>query len=321
MSEKVRFGLLGAANIAQKAHVPAFASSEDAVLLGIASRDRKKAGAWGEAFGIPRVYASYEEMLADPEIDCILNALVHIHHAEWTIKALEAGKHVLCEKPLAPSLAEVEAMQSAAAKNGVFLMEAFHHRFSPQFDFVDQIIDQGEIGEIKTIRTELTYPVSDWENDSRANPDLGAGVLLEAGCYCVNTIRHFMRSEPIEVNASASIHQPGNFESTLAGVLKFPGERVALLHTSMELPFTANCELIGTHGRIRMPELFDGSRIEIEREDRSRVQPFPVINRFTTQIDHFAHCIRSGTSPRISGEDSIGNIRVMERLLQSAGVC
>jgi len=320
MPHSLKFGLIGAARIARKAHIPGFLNANQAVLHGITSRDLEKSRSWAQECSIPKVYPTYDEMLADPEIEAVLICLVHTHHAEWVIKALAAGKHVLCEKPMAPHQAEVEAMCRAAQSHNRLLMEAFHHRLSPQFDFVDDLLERGEIGEIKIIRSELTYPIDQWDGDTRTDPSLDASVLLEAGCYCVNTIRHFMGSEPIEMKACAGFHQPGHFDSTLSAVMKFSRERTALMHTSMEAPFRATCEIIGTQGRIEMPELFTGSKILITRGTQSKVKSFPVIDRFAAQLDHFIDCVRGNATPRVSLTDSLGNIAVIEQLLQSAGV-
>jgi predicted dehydrogenase len=319
-SSSLRLGLIGLGRIARSAHFPSFEKAKGVELVAIASRDEAKASAWASEFNVPITYPSYEALIESPEVDALIVALPQTHHAEWVIKALEAGKHVLCEKPLAPRSAEVQAMQAAAKRTGRVLMEAFHHRFTPLFEDVPQLIKSGVIGDVKIIRMELTYPIPEWENDSRADPALDAGVLLEAGCYCVDTIRKFMGDDPIECKASAGIHQPGGFEASLTATLKFPRERIALFHTSMEVPFVGAGEIIGTKGRIRLPELFEASRLEIVTEGGTTTKPYPVINRFATQLEHFADCVLRGATPRISPEDSLGNIRIIEDLLRSAGV-
>ena len=192
MEQTIRWGLLGASRIARNKHIPAAAEATGAEIVAIASRDQAKADAWAAEFSIPTAYDSYDALLADPAVDAVLITLPNSLHAPWTIKAARAGKHILCEKPLATTAQEARAMIAAAGEAGVVLMEGFWIRFHPQLPFIRETIAAGTIGEIRLIRAELTYTITDWGGDSRTRADLGGGALFDAGCYCVHIIRHLV---------------------------------------------------------------------------------------------------------------------------------
>ena len=320
MADKIRFGLLGASQIARNAHIGAFENASNAVVHGIASRRASKAAEWAKEFNIPKVYQSYEEMLADPEIDAVLNTLPFNLHAEWTIEAAEAGKPTLCEKPLTESEADAIAMVKAVRDNNVIFMEAFSHHFSGGLERLQRYISDGLIGEVKIIRAEVIYQITNWEGDTRANSDLGASVVVEAGCYAVNTIRTLMDDEPESVTGQAGIKKnPGPFDSSFVGTMKFPDERLGFFTTTMETPFRSCCEVLGTEGRIYMPDLFNGSRFIVMNGDGEKEETFEFPNRFQAQIEHFTDCVLHKKEPRITPEDSARNMKVLDDLKKAAG--
>lgn len=317
MTSPIRYGLLGASQIARNAHILGIRGAlTNSRLLGIASRGAAKATAWAGEFGIPRPYGSYEDLLADPEIDAVLISLPVHAHAEWVIKAAAAGKHVLCEKPMASSVTELEAMIVAAHTHGVVVMEAFSHRFPPHLPYVKELIDRGEIGAVKLVRAEVIYPTTDWANDSRANPDLGGCVTVECGCYAANTLLYFLGDDPVEVSAYATRRQPCNVDATVTGILRFPGGRLGQITASMETRFRACAEIIGDGGRIEMPNLFTGREVRVLRLGRpdAEVISFDVEDRFVTQIRHFSDCLLNGTPPRVSLDESLATTRLLMRL-------
>ncbi len=230
-------------------------------LFGIASRRAEKAAEWAKEFEIPNTYASYEEMLADPRIDAVINTLPMTLHCDWVVKACETGKHTLCEKPMALSVEEAERIIAAAKANDVIVMEGFTHRFQPQLAHARELVRQGAIGNIRIVRAEVIYATQDWENDSRANAALGGCVTVEAGCYCADTIRYFMQDEPFDVKGFAVQRNEDGLDTTFSGIMKFPGNRLGVMNTCMETSFRACCEVIGTEGRIEMHDLFFGSGI------------------------------------------------------------
>src|SRR3954447_13087611 len=184
----VRWGVLSTANIGRRAVLPAIQRSRNGELVAVASRDADKARAFAADLGIPRAYASYEQLLADPEIEAVYIPLPNSMHREWTIKAAQAGKHILCEKPLGLNAAECAEMDAAARQNGVLLMEAFMYRFHPQTERVIQLIRQGAIGHPRLIHAAFTFRLSNPAN-IRLQSDLGGGSLMDVGCYCVNVSR------------------------------------------------------------------------------------------------------------------------------------
>jgi xylose dehydrogenase (NAD/NADP) len=318
MAEKVRYGLLSTARIGRNAHVPAALKVDEAEIVALSSRDRARAQQYAEELGIPCAYGSYEELLRDPEIDAVINVLPISMHCEWTIRAAEAGKHVLCEKPFATTVAEARTMIEAAAANGVLLMEAFTHRYLPQQAFVRRAIAAGEIGEVRAARAELVYTIHDWDADTRASQALGGGSLMDAGCYCVSQLRLIMGAEPLRVQAAQRIKEGYGVDATFLGLLEFPGGRLAYLCTSMEQPFRGCCEVIGTEGRIEMPSLFGGEQVVVTAGGEERVQAFAPFDRFAAQLAHFTRCVQGREEPLFPVEDALRNTAVLAALKRAA---
>ena len=315
---QVRYGVLSTARIVRNNHIPSARKASNTAIVAIASREQARAERCARELGIPKAYGSYDELLADAQVDAVINPLPNSLHCAWTVKAAEAGKHVLCEKPFAMTVAEAQRMIDAARANDVLLMEGFTHRFLPQQQFVRQAIDAGEIGQVRVVRAELTYTLLDWDTDSRARPELGGGCLMDAGCYCVNQLRFIMGTEPIRVQAFQRLKEGYGVDATFAGILHFPGDRLAYMCTSMEAPFRGCCEVIGTQGRIEMPDLFEGTAVRVVTGQGERVQAFEGVDRFMLQIAHFSDCILHGKQPMISPEDAKANTAVLVALQQAA---
>jgi D-xylose 1-dehydrogenase (NADP+, D-xylono-1,5-lactone-forming) len=318
MKNKIRYGLISTAQIGRNAHVPAAKKAVNSEIVAVSSRDLQRAEYWAKQLEIGRVFGSYQEMLDDPEIDAVINTLPNSMHHEWTIRAAEAGKHILCEKPLAVNVREAQEMAAAARANNVLLMEAFTIRFVPQMPFVRQQLSAGVIGAVKIVRSELTFTIQDWVNDVRAKADLTGGALMDAGCYCVNAIRYLMEDEPMQVSAYQRVRQPNGVDSTTIGIMQFPGERLAYMATGMEQPFRGCCEIIGSHGRIEIPDLFGGSLVKIVKNGGEQVHKFDKFDRFQAQIEHFSDCILKGTPQLMPPEDAVKNTAVLVALQASA---
>ena len=319
MEQTIRWGLLGASRIARNKHIPATAEATGAEIVAIASRDQAKADAWAAEFSIPTAYDSYDALLADPAVDAVLITLPNSLHAPWTIKAARAGKHILCEKPLATTAQEARAMIAAADEAGVVLMEGFWIRFHPQLPFIRETIAAGTIGEIRLIRAELTYTITDWGGDSRTRADLGGGALFDAGCYCVHIIRHLVGAEPQAATGFQRVHPDCGVDSTFTGLLDFDEGRMGYLATSMEAPFRVCCEIIGTTGRIHTNSLFAASTVTIAAAGQpDRVETFEPGTGMRAQLEHVSSCIRDGTAPEITAADSIGNAATLEALKRAA---
>ena len=217
----VRWGILSTAHI-NRLVIPGAQASEKVDLLGVASRDRSRAEEYAQRWRIPRAYGSYEELLADPEIEAVYISLPNTLHCEWSIRALEAGKHVLCEKPLSRRVAEVEAAFDAAERAGRLLSEAFMYRHNPQTARLAALVAAGAIGELRLVRATFSYSLYDADN-IRLQPEVDGGSLMDVGCYCVNASR-LLAGEPESVFGRAWIG-PSGTDWVFTGSLAFPGER------------------------------------------------------------------------------------------------
>ncbi len=329
---KLRCGILGTGWMLGK-YAEAFRMLDDAALVALASRDGERARAAGAKHGVPRVHAGYESLVDDPEIDIIVNALHNGLHCEWTVRALKAGKHVLCEKPLACSSAEVERMFAAAHANERWLMEGFMHRFHPQMVEAKRIVTSGAIGRVLHIRSNRTAQGRD-----RSNPrylrDAGGGALLDIGCYSVNLARFFAEAEPKRVEANAHFDEQTGVDLTLCGSLHFDEGVTAQFVCSMEAEPSYPAEIIGTTGKLLIPHpwlpqawpaelyLTRQGKTEIVRVDVPKsLEHF--LAPYTLELKHFCQCVREGCAPQFPPDidaerDSRANIRAIDALAESA---
>jgi predicted dehydrogenase len=216
----LRIGILGAARIAPMALIKPAQRNLEAAVVGVAARDARRAASFAAKHGIERVYTGYDELLADPAIEAVYNPLPNSHHARWTIRALEAGKHVLCEKPFSATVAEAEAMAAAATRTGRVLMEAFHYRYHPLFARMRAIIAAGEIGTVQRFEATFCIPLLR-AGDIRWSRDLAGGALMDTGCYAVHLLRHLAQSEP-EVRSARAKWTSGGVDRWLTAELAFP---------------------------------------------------------------------------------------------------
>lgn len=321
----IRFGILGTGLILRK-YVAAFPLARGVELVAVASRDLSRA----QAAGAPRAYGSYEALLADPEVDVVLNALHNGLHCEWTCRALAAGKHVLCEKPLGCSSAEVEQMFAAAHRQGRWLMEGFMYRFHPQMAAAKRLVDSGAIGRVVHIQSARIAPGRDRSNP-RYRREAGGGALLDIGCYCVNFARFIAGQEPRRVSAQAHRDAHTGVDLSFWGALEFPGGAVAQFVASFEGEPTYAAEVVGTEGKLLiphpwMPPLWP-TELVITRHQQSETiritapdAPPDTLAPFVLEFEHFAACVRENRAPTIVTEaDSRGNARVIEALQTAAG--
>lgn len=319
MADRVRYGFLGASQIIRNQHGRAFAEAENAEVVAIASRRPEKARRYADDLAIPRVHETYDALLADDGVDAVLITLPMSLHCEWIVKAAAAGKHVLCEKPLVLSVDEAERVIDAADRNGVKVLEAFTHIYQDQIDHVSALIADGRIGDLRAVRAEVLYPTQDWDHDTRADVSLGGRVLIEAGCYCVHTIRRFMGDEPTGFAGFAAHRGGGALQTTFAGVMRFGEDRLGYLCTSMETAARMCCDVIGTAGRIDMPDLFNGTHIRVCPTGKPAEEiRFESHNRFRVQVERFSQCILDDADPPITLADSLNNIRALCALNDAA---
>ena len=317
----VRYGLLSTAQIGLNQHLPAARKSERSEIVSISSRDPEKARAAAAEHGIERWFGSYEEQLADPEMDAVINSLPNGMHCEWTIKAAEAGKHILCEKPLAVSAAQCRRMIEAANANDVLLVEAFTHRWNGHLRLARQRLAEGAIGRVATIDASLCFTIAEPEGNVRFSKELVGGALWDAGCYAVYASRFVLAAEPATVQGSC--HDSGNWgvDTTFCGMMQFADGAIANVTASMEQPGRCRISIDGSSGRIEIPGMFDDSgpiliEYSDDREDEAVATPSP--GRFVMQLDEFSECVLTGKSPEFPAEDGLRNTAVVEALYRSA---
>jgi predicted dehydrogenase len=320
MTATVRWGVLSTANIGRKAVNPAIQASRNGDLVAVASRTAAAAKACADAADIPRHYGSYQALLDDPEVDAVYVPLPNGLHREWTVRAAEAGKHVLCEKPLAISAADCRTMEAAATANGVQLMEAFMYRFHPQTERVLELIDAGAVGEPRHIRSSFSFLLRRPE-DIRWSAELGGGALMDVGCYCVNVSRTLAGAEPVEVQAWAT-WGPTGVDEQLAGTLRFANDVVAQLDCSLTMGRHETYEISGTEGRLQVPAAFlpgtgTASILESHGNETQR-HTIAGADEYVLMVEHFADCVLRQLPPRYGADEAARNMAVIEALLKSA---
>jgi D-xylose 1-dehydrogenase (NADP+, D-xylono-1,5-lactone-forming) len=293
--------VLGAAWIAGRAVLPAIAASRNGRLVALASRDRARAERMAAAAGVPRVHASYDALLADPEVEAVYVPLANSLHREWTLRSLAAGKHVLCEKPLALDAAEAEEMAAAADASGLKLMEAFMYRFHPRMRRLRDSLPRA-----LAVHAAFGFPIDLASGSYRLARELGGGALLDVGCYCVDVARWLTGEEPGAVSAVA---RPGGGEAvemSLAAALAFPGGALATLWASFESPEHQSLEVVTEEGPIRLEKPFTAWR---DPDD-----PYQLM------AEAFADAVlRDGETP-LPLSSSVANLRVLDAIRASAGL-
>jgi predicted dehydrogenase len=318
MSKVLNWGLLSTARI-NRALIPPLQVSRRNKLLAVASRSQATADAYAREKKIPRAYGSYEALLADPEIDVIYNPLPNHLHAEWTIKAVQAGKHVLCEKPLALSVEEVDAIREAARKHGCVVAEAFMYRHHPQTLKVQEIVQSGSLGTLKLIRGSFTFILTR-ENDVRLKPEWGGGSIWDVGCYPISYARTVVGAEPLEV-FGWQVTGPSGIDETFVGQMRFDGGILAQFASSFVLPFQAVMEIVGSEGTLSIPHPFKpgiAEKIYLTRGERIETITIKGIELYSGEVEDMADAILLGKPPRIPLEDSRANVAAIAAFLESA---
>jgi predicted dehydrogenase len=314
----LKWGLISTARI-NRALIKPLMSSERNELFAVASRSLDKAQDYAAERDIPRAYGSYQAMLDDPEIDVVYNSLPNSLHSEWTIKALHAGKHVLCEKPLATTLDEVDAMRSASEETGLKLAEAFMYRHHPQTIRVKGIVDSGMLGEVRLIKGEFSFQINDEEN-VRLKPDLGGGSIWDVGCYPISYARYVLSEEPEEVFGWQLIGKSG-VDEVFIGQLRFAGDVFAQFDSGFRSPFRSRIEIIGSDRTLIVPKPFSpelDADILIGNGSEYETIEMPGEELYIGEVEDMADAIITDSSPRISLDDSRNNVVVILALIKSA---
>ena len=316
---KLRWGLLSTARI-NRALLPPLRSSARNELTAVASRDLERAKAYAAEWNIPRVFGSYEAMLADPDVDVIYNPLPNSLHTEWTIKAAEAGKHVLCEKPLANTVEEVDAMTGAAEKAGVVLMEAFMYRHHPQTLKVKELVEGGAIGKLQLIRGSFTFNISD-ENDVRLNSSLGGGSIWDVGCYPISYARLIAGVEPVEVFGWQKTGAGSGVDESFFGQLHFSNDVYAQFDCGFRTPQRTHLEIVGDQGSITIKVPFTprlNEEMIVTNGDGKQVITTPGEDLYLGEVENMADAILDNKATRMSLTDSRNNVAAIQALLRSA---
>jgi predicted dehydrogenase len=320
MSDQLlRWGLLSTAQINGALIEPLRASKRNK-LVAVASRNQATAEAYARENRIEKAHGSYEALLADPEIDVIYNPLPNHMHTEWTIKAVEAGKHVLVEKPIALTAEEVDAMQAAAKKNNRVVAEAFMYRHHPQTIKIVDLVDSGKLGKVKFVRGSFSIVFSR-PNNYRLDPAQGGGSLWDVGCYPLNFTRTVLGAEPLEVFGWQVTGSSG-IDDTFVAQMRFPGDIYAQFDCSFVLPFRAAMEILGTQGRLAVPTPFKpGEKEHILLSHPNGVTDTITIkgqSLYSGEVEDMADAVQLGKPPRVSLADSRANVAAIQALFESA---
>jgi predicted dehydrogenase len=326
MSQKIRWGVLSTANIGVKKVLPAMQRGQLSTVRAIASRDLPKAQAIAAQLNIPAAYGSYEELLADPNIDAIYNPLPNQLHVPLTIRAAEAGKHVLCEKPIAMNRAEAESLLAVRDRTGVLIGEAFMIRSHPQWLRTRALIDEGRIGTLRSIAAFFSYFNNDPAN-IRNQPETGGGALYDIGCYCIHSARYGFAQEPTRVCGLIDRDPQLGTDRLTSALLDFPAGQAIFTCSTQLVPYQ-RVQLFGTKGRIEIEIPYNAppdrpTRLFID-DGRDifgsgiTTETFPVVDQYTLQGDDFSRAILEGTPLPVSLEEGIANMAVIDAIFHSA---
>jgi predicted dehydrogenase len=318
---KLRWGILGTSNFARNKILPALKDCECASVSAIASRSLEKAQAVARMFNVAKAYGSYEDLLADPDIDVIYNPLPNHLHVPWTIKALEAGKHVLCEKPIALSVVEAQTLLEAAERHPhLKVMEAFMYRFHPQWQRAKQIVLGGGIGDLRTVHSSFSYFNNDPGN-IRNQTAAGGGGLMDIGCYCISLSRFLFEAEPNRVLGIVEYDPRFQTDRLASGILDF-GRGTATFTCSTQLLWYQGVHIFGTTGCIEIEIPFNAPpdkpcRLWHQQGTGVEEIQFDICNQYSIQADQFSLAVLNDTPVPTPLADAVGNMRVIEAVLES----
>ncbi len=334
MSQRLRFGILGTGNIANQL-CRGVATSRRCELVAVGSRRQASAEAFAAQYGIPRAYDAYERVLDDPDVDAVYISLPNSLHCPWTIRALQAGKHVLCEKPFALNVAEAQKMFEAARQAGRRVMEAFMYRSHPLTRAVHETIQRGEIGALRIIRTSFCYRTRKIEGNVRFDPALGGGILLDVGCYCIDFARMFAGEEPQTILAIGHRH-PTGVDDLVVGSMQFPSGILASMSCGMSAQADNTAYLLGEEGYISIPvpwkppasgakftvshgipPKMDAPGAEVARPGLVPHRTFEIDapgDLYGLEADDFAAAILEDKPFTVPEADTLGNARVLEAM-------
>ena len=312
-TEKLRFGIIGAGRIARDRVAPAILSSGKVILQAAASRDMTRA----TQLGALRAYNDYDELICDSDVDVVYIATHNGLHRDLSIQALRAGKHVLCEKPMACTASQCEEILSTATETGLQFMEAFMYRYRPEISRAQEMVGNGAIGELKVVEASFRFHMTR-SDDVRLRADWGGGALLDVGCYCVNVSRLFLGDSPTRVRAVAAMDPRHGVDRSVQGVLDYGDGRVAVISCGFESGLHQRVTLVGTEGVILLNEPFidwtEQPRVTLVTRGREEVLPIQPLNPFLAEVEDFARAVGSGSTPLLHPDEGLLNARVLDQL-------
>jgi xylose dehydrogenase (NAD/NADP) len=316
MADAVRWGILSTADINRKV-IPGLRRSGKAELIAVASRDAAPAEAYAREWEIDRAYGSYDELLADPDVEAIYNPLPNTMHVDWSIKALEAGKHVLCEKPLTRHPEDAVKAFDAADRAGRVLSEAFMYRHNPQTKKLKELVDSGTIGELRLIRSAFSYVMYDEEN-IRLRPDAEGGALMDVGCYCVSGSR-LLAGEPERVFGEAW-YGPSGTDWVFSGTMRFPGNVIASFDCGTAMIERDELEAVGSEGSLFLDDPWHANSpaIELRRNDGVERIDLEHADSYQLEIENVSDVIRGSGELLLGREDALAQAQALEALHESA---
>jgi predicted dehydrogenase len=324
----LRWGVLSTAKIGQTAVIPAIQRSEHGAVVAIASRNGETAEAVANDLGIPQAFSSYEALLAADDIDAVYIPLPNHLHAEWTMKAADAGKHVLCEKPLTLDANEAQRVIAHCAAAGVVLQEAFMYRFHPQWLRTKQLIDDGRIGEIRAVQAWFSY-FNDDATNIRNIAEFGGGALMDIGCYPISVARWLFGAEPDDVQAIAHRDPTSGVDVLTSAMMRFGTAHATFSVGTRTEPYQ-RVHIVGTNGRIEVEIPFNAptdrpTRIFVTAggnpptDPATEVEEFAITDQYTLQADEFARAIRDGRTAALPPSDALANMAVIDAVRAAAG--
>ncbi len=317
-SKELRWGIMGCARISRRGLIPGIQGSKSGELYALASRDIDQARAWAVEFGIPRIHQGYQALLDDPDVDAVYIPLPNELHKPWVFAAADAGKHILCEKPLALDAAEAREMIEHCRAKKVVLMEAFMWRHQPRVAELRRLIADGVIGQLRLIRSSFSFPIdlTDW----RLDPTRGGGALWDVGCYGVSTVRLFAGEEPATTQAIAHFSDRG-VDLSLAAQYRVPSGVLGSIDCSFEQPFRCSYELVGSEGKLDVPDAYlPPERPVAYLTDSHGMQEltFDGRNQYAAMVDNFTEAVRNGRTLISPAEDGLAQMIALETTLSAA---
>lgn len=320
---KIRWGVISTAKIAREKVIPATQRSETGVVTAIASRDLSQAKSIASKLGVEKAYGSYEELLADPNVDAIYNPLPNHLHVSWSIKAIEAGKHVLCEKPIGMSVVEAEQLlEAAAAHPKLKVMEAFMYRFNLQWQKARQLVNDGQIGELRTIHTDFSY-FNDDPGNYRNHLDMGGGALMDIGCYPISLSRFLFGEEPARVVGEIHRDPETQVDILTSAIMEFETGTSTFTCGTQHVPYQ-RVNIFGTTGRVEIEIPFNAPsdrpcKMWLQTgEDTIEEILLDVCDQYTLQADAFGRAVLNDEPVPTPLADAVANMRVIERIFTSA---